>query len=613
MTDGEHRLPPLRAGRRPAGAALLRWLDDERSPRLCRVSGSPGAGKSHLLAWLVLAGTTPSTPRAQRVHAVLPAKGLSLHGAVWMLAYHLGVVARTPQELLVALEGDARRTVVCVPEIELAADPVALVTELLDPLLELEQVRLLVDAPTGSPAAAAFTAVPQPAVLDLDDPGWTDRARFESWCLKAGGDPARYPNPGAALGGSAPVTPEGLAALAARIPVRPDGSPDLVGAGQELLSDFWAAAAREGGAGRLQGDPLLLALAGPVTVTAALEGEDGTVARAWYAAGPGLIEESDPAARAAILRTRLLGVDEAAAARLATVPAPWGGVWAHWEAAAQQAGQAAGQLAGRSGWPGPVTALAPGQGPYAGLLLLADPSGAVRVVEAGAGRPQGAAAVPAPQPLRALAVTPGGTVVLLDARGGTELLPPAQPAPGLAPAALEEALGLLRAGAGAELSALTAVPGLPDAAPALGDVAGAVHWVEPGGAVRSERLHTGPVTALAGAALGGDGGADPGFPALVSGGFDGTVRLWGPGSEPMAEPADSRGCPVTAVAVAATPAGPVVAAAWSDGQVRVRYLSEPDGVWDLRLGSQVWSLALVGELLVLGLPDGLVAVRITRG
>ena len=54
----------------------------------------------------------------------------------------------------------------------------------------------------------------------------------------------------------------------------------------------------------------------------------------------------------------------------------------------------------------------------------------------------------------------------------------------------------------------------------------------------------------------------------------------------------------------------MVAAAWADGHVRVRRLADPDGVRNLRLGSAVWSLALAGELLVLGMSDGLAAVRL---
>ncbi|MFE4602683.1 hypothetical protein ACFRKE_17705 [Kitasatospora indigofera] len=598
MTTDGRRIPPLLAGRHPAGLALFGWLDDARAPRLCRVSGPPGVGKSHLLDWLATGCTRPETPAARRIRAVLPADGHSLSSAVWSLGVRLGLSARTAQELTAALAEDGRPTVICVPGLNRAADPAALVAGLLRPLLELPQVRLVVEAVTGSPGAAAFGPGPAPAVMELDDPQWTDRERFGAWCLGHGGDPGAYPNPAAALGRSELPRPAALGELAARIPVRPDGTPDLLRTEQDLLSEFWTAAAREGGAGRMQADPLLLVLAGPVAVTAALEGEDGTVVRAWWAAGPALVEQADPAQRAATLRARLLGVDEAAVARLSAVPAAWAGAWALWPSAGDA-------------WPGPVTALAAGLGAYAGQVLLAGPTGAVRTVDAATGRP-GSLLVPGPRPLRALAATPGGTVVLLDAGGRTELLAPPRPGPGLDPYALGGALDRLRAAAAGELSTLAAVPGLSGAAPAVGDVAGGVCWDEDG-EVRREQLHQGPVTALAGAAVDGDGVSDEGFPLLVSGGFDGVVRLWGPRSEPMPGPLDRREGPVTAVAAGIGAAGPVVAAAWEDGLVRVRWPDDPDGVLDLRLGSPVWSLALAGGLLVIGGPEGPVAVRLGAG
>ena len=615
MTEEGQRMPPLRAGRRPAGLALLGWLDDGRAPRLCRVSGGPGSGKSHLLAWLASACTGERPPAGRRVRAVLAATGHSPRSAVWSIAAQLGLPAATEAELLAALAADGRPTVICVPGLNRAADPARLAGRLLRPLLELPQVRLVVEAPTGSAEAAVLGGdVPQ-AVLDLDDPAWTDRAGFDRWCLRAGADPAAYPDPGAALGGPAEPVPKGLAELAGRIPAGPDGGPDLLGAGEELLSDFWTAAAREGAAGRLQADPLLLVLADPVAVTAALEGEAGVVAEAWHDAGPALIGQGDRARRAAILRTRLLGVDRAGADRLAVLPADWAGQWARWRS--------------DESWPGPVAALAAGHGRYAGQLLAADPAGAVRVLRAADGRPIGLLPVPGPRPLRALAVLPGGAVVLLDATGGLELLPPdvlaagsdadgpavrglssaAPPAPGTADAqdrALDAALAALHGAAGRRPTALAAAPGT---APAVGDATGSVYRFQDG-VVLAERLHAGPVTALAAAALGGGSPSGSGFLALVSGGADGAVRLWGPGSAPAPEPAERRDGPVTAVAVAGGPAGPVVAAAWADGLVRVRLLADPGARWELRLGSPVGALALVGESLLLGMPDGLAAVRL---
>ncbi|WP_441249522.1 hypothetical protein [Kitasatospora sp. McL0602] len=574
------------AGRQAAGLALLGWLDDEGAARLCRITGAPGAGKSHLLARLVRACTAAATPSAQRIHGVVPAAGLSLRGAVWLLGQQFHLVAHTPGELLAALARDGRRTVICVPGLDEAVDPGRLVAELLNPLLELPHVRLLVE---DAPHIPGFEAVPEPVVLDLDDQRWTDRGQFAAWCAGVGADGGQYPSPGRALG-EAPIV-EDVTALIARVPSAADGSRDLRAADEELLTRIWELAGRVADLGPLATDPVLYALARPAAVTAAVEGRDDALARAWRAAGPGLIDEPAPGVRAAVLRTRLLGVDDKAAAALAGVPGEWATRWVS---------------TGR----GAVAMAAAGPGPYTSQLLAADRDGTVRTYDSATGRRTGVVVVPGPKPLRGLAVTSGGTVVLLDSWGGAELLPAEQAWPGLEPYQLTEAIAAIRVEA-AELTAVAAIGRLPGAAPAFGDAAGAVHWAEPEETV-SAQLHRGPVTALAGVALGGGGLSEPDLPLLVSGGLDGAVQLWGPAAEPMPEPSDRRGCPVTAVAAGATAAGALVAAAWSDGVVRVRDLAAAGAVLDLRLGSEVWSMALVGTLLTLGTPDGLVTVDLRR-
>lgn len=74
------------------------------------------------------------------------------------------------------------------------------------------------------------------------------------------------------------------------------------------------------------------------------------------------------------------------------------------------------------------------------------------------------------------------------------------------------------------------------------------------------------------------------------------------------DPLDRRTGAVSAVAAADTPAGPVVAAAWADGLVRL-WRPGADGPLDLRLGSPVWALALADGLLVAGTAEGVAAVR----
>ncbi len=515
MSDGQG-IPPLRAGRRPAGAALLGWLADERSPRLCRIAGSAGAGKTHLLEWLAEGRSAEYPRQEQRVHAVLPAAGVTTRAAVWTLAHQLGLVARVPGDLLTALAETAGRTVICVHGLDRAADPGRLVAQLLNPLLRLEQVRLVVEAVDGSPEALGLTAVSEAAVLDLDQPQWTDRARFEAWCAAEGAEPAAYPNPGRALDRAGRPDVRTVAELAALVPRTAEGAPDTAAAGEQLLAELWTATVREGSTAQLLADPTLLTYAAPGAVTAALEGLDGPLVWAWDAAGPALVAEPDPAVRAALLRTRLIGLDDAAVARLGTVGAPWRAAWALWPGSSV-------------GWPGPVAGLAAGAGRYAGQLLLADPGGTVRTLDAATGTPLAGVELPAAKPLRGLTVTPGGQLVLLDAWGDLEL--PAAPGEAVDPA-LDAAAAALRGAAGATLSVLHAVPGLPAAAAALAvaDEAGSVLWHQDG-TVLGERRHQGAVTALGGAVS--EGGA-----VLVSGGLDGAVRLWSPGGGSDAEALD---------------------------------------------------------------------------
>ncbi|MEV7180604.1 hypothetical protein [Kitasatospora sp. NPDC093679] len=582
MSDGARRIPPLRAGRKPAGRALLGWLADPRAPRLCRVAGSPGAGKTHLLTWFGEACTGERLPEPQRVHAVLDGERLTVDSALWLLGRRLGHLVHSPGELITALADEGRPVVVCVPDLGRAVHPSHLVAGLLRPLAESELVRLVVEAPDGGAAAAAFgTAAGEAAVLDLDRPEWTDPARFAAWAASVGGDPAAYPSPGVA-DGSAGRPAETAAELIARVPRHPDGRPDLGAADEALLGDLWTAAAKDGSASGLLADAQLLTRARPVAVTAAMDFVNGPVPDAWTAAGPALVGEDDPAVRAAVLRTRLIGMDDTAADRLGEVPAPWRAEWAMWPGSSK-------------GWPGPVAGLAVGTGGYAGQLLLADPGGVVRTVDTPSGRPLARVALPDARPLRGLATAPDGTVLLLDAEGTAAVLPePAgQTAGG---AAAEQALHALQAAVRGELSALATTG--PQGLPAVADDTGSVHRCRPDGGTDAEKLHEGPVTALAGTAG-----------LLLSGGFDGAVRRWDAAVDgPEAEPVDRRGSQVTAVAAVDTPAGPATAAAWADGLVRLRRPGA-DGPVDLRLGSQVWALALTAELLVAGTGEGVAAIR----
>ncbi|MFJ8043482.1 hypothetical protein ACIRBX_23585 [Kitasatospora sp. NPDC096147] len=135
-------LPPLRAGRQAAGRAVLGWSEDPGAPRICRVAGAPGSGKTHLVTWPATAATTLGAPAGHRPAALLPGAGVSLDAAVWLLAEQLFLGSRTPAELLAELGRDARPRLILLWDLDRAAELVAVVRELVAPLLALPHLRI---------------------------------------------------------------------------------------------------------------------------------------------------------------------------------------------------------------------------------------------------------------------------------------------------------------------------------------------------------------------------------------------------------------------------------------------------------------------------------------
>ncbi|WP_240468164.1 hypothetical protein [Streptomyces dangxiongensis] len=120
-------------------------------------------------------------------------------------------------------------------------------------------------------------------------------------------------------------------------------------------------------------------------------------------------------------------------------------------------------------------------------------------------------------------------------------------------------------------------------------------------------MHEGDVTALA--ALDLAVSDDASVPLIYSGGADGTVRAWSPGAEPPASPVRARSCPVTALAAAASDAGPVLAVGWADGLVECHSLDD-GAVRVFRPGPPVRSLAVTSSgLLLVGTDETLVCLR----
>ncbi|MFE4599503.1 hypothetical protein ACFRKE_01435 [Kitasatospora indigofera] len=623
------------------------------------MSGGPGSGKSHLVSWLATACSAPDGPAGGRRVAALSAAGLTGESASWLLARRLGLASTTPTDLVANLRSDDRPCLLLLWDLNLACDPDR-ITELLARLLALSHVRIVADLADATTGPAALADVPAPALLDLDQPQWTDLAAFTRWYRTLAPHSAldtdtvfpnpylarlaaRTPAPVDAGGGVAatwwaalpedlrpalralaaaprPLTrtqwsalaapadvdraarllpahctteetwwlPAGLLreavtagapqldhaaamrALAAAVPRTPAGTPDLPAADPELLGLLLHHAVQADSAATLLTDPHFLVHADPAAVTAAFAAHpDSRHAAAWRAAGPSLIDTPDATVRAAVLRTRLLDHDPDAAAA-ADGPGTWRAQWATWVAPTGP----------------PLVAAALTRGAHAGYVLLADASGTLRAADLETGRITDVPANPVPPGTGSLAALADGSVVALDAQGQPLLLAgtalPVLPHPSAVTGTALAALG---------------------SHGAAGDGAGRVHWPSDPAA---QQLHTGAVTALDALPL-----SATGRPLVVSGGVDGCVRLWEPGSVPLADPVDRRGCPVVAVGVGESSGGVLVVTGWADGLVRVHRLDRPGDVVDVRPGSPVRSVHVddSGRIVVV-LADGLVSLWI---
>ncbi|WP_035841500.1 WD40 repeat domain-containing protein [Kitasatospora azatica] len=669
MTVGELRLPPLTAGRRPAGSALLGWLDDPHAPRLCLVTGVSGSGRSHLLRWLATA-CPPTAPRPnRRVHVVLDAAGLSLRGATWQLGRAFARATRTPAALLAELARLPEPPVIAVTDLQRAADVAGIANDLLGRLLTLPRLRLLVEG-------VAVPGVPEPAVLDLDDPQWTDPQRFAAWCATLGARPEEvYPSPGLALlaartTGAAPgadvcqawweavpeelrpavhalaaadrpltqrqwaalpgagdedtvrraaallpaqpgesgwrLCPERLGALVAasgpvpgpaelaaaltrQLPQAPDGALDFATADPELvqlLAEFTLSA---GSSSDLLTNSRLLLRATPATIGRVLDEAPAEVlatltGRAWDLAGPAITAVPDPGSRANVLRLHLLAEQPAPQA-----DTPWQLVWARWS---------------------PLLGMTLGQGPYEDRLLVLEPDGRLRELDRADGRevdlPRFLPEVSGAAAPDCVTCTRGGDLVLLGPAGAFRLVPP--PSVGSYRHPAQVATWIAKT-FGATLTVLAPPYGESTPGLASGDTAGYLHWFRTDGSdlPSPEPLHQGPVSALAIASVAANEDL-----LLASGGLDGQVRIWARGRQPLATPADARATPVSAIAMADTPHGPLLVAAWADGFVRLRRLTQEHPVADLLLGSPV-RFAAVDRLgrIFLATEDGILGLRLT--
>ncbi|KQX55728.1 MULTISPECIES: hypothetical protein [unclassified Streptomyces] len=551
---------PAWDGRRPVtgteaeATALLGWLTDPEAPRLCLVTGAPGSGKTALLGWLARHGPRSGRPRRRTARVLVPLAGQSALGATWTIADRLGVVARSPGDLVHALAtSEARpagRAVLLLTDLHAAAEPEAL-TRLIAELAGVGRVRLVVEARSDTPAPAVLRAERRVTLVDLDGAPDPD------------GGPERVAD--------APAGP-------AR-PLPDLSDPVAVCVADPLLvtTAYLAGAAAAGLPGTLDGPEA------PARPGENAADDHGGLRAAWMRAGQSLCREQPPAERASVLLAALGdGADPRLRPALAELAegSPWRLRWARHR----------GDLT--PPWPGPVTVLGAAGGPLEGTLLVGDRTGAVRLLHEADASPAGSLAHTVPGRVTALAPAPDGTVLLLDDRGRLHTVRGAAPRAPYLERLTEAVSATLARHPG---TALAAIAG----SVVVGDRLGSVHAFGLRG-LHQAASHSGRVTAVA--------AVDSETPFVCSGGADGTIRLWTPGRDPRPEPLAERPSPVVSVHATQTPHGPLVAAAWADGLVELR---RPEGGRTLafRPGPPVRAVAVTGAgSLLIGTDESLVCL-----
>jgi hypothetical protein len=554
--------------------ALLDWAsrDDPACPRLCLVTGGRGTGKSRLLAWL-LAGSD-SHP-ATTVHATVPARGQIALTLAWEIGRQLGYGPTGPGELLERVEADPRPLRVIIPDLHLAgrgpadlpaADPRTVVAELLAPLLSLPGVRAAVEVER----AELFPGPGRPLVLALPQgaPAFTRPDPWET-------EPDR-------------TDPRATA-----------GVRDWEQAPAAVRETALDRAVRQGTGSVLLTDPGYLAHGSAAAITAALADSRIAVPRSlrtvWASAGPVLSSaELSYSERAAVLHAAAVAVDPPLAEYLRprAEQHSWTARWTRAEL--RTAGLTLDQ----------------------GSLLVVDLIGRLHEHDPADGRPVARRPVgPGFRPVHIAAVG-ARRLLAVDAMGRLQLVPAPGAAPGTGAAdpfpdhlrdlVLRHNAAVL-AGGTAPVTAVAADRGNVAVADAGG---GFQLWsAEQGTAgARSHRAHRVPVTAIS--CLVPPGSQD-GLCLVVTGAGDGTVRLWDSRTgRSMPEPVERRNALPTALALADTGAGLVLAVAWSDRRLHLWRLSE-GRVTFVPLVRDVDALALTGDgLLVCGGTDGAFALAL---
>lgn len=602
--------PPLDEEKRAPGQRLLDWATAGEGPRLCLVRGAGGSGKSALLAWL-LAGTVGRP--GLTVHATVPSEGLTTESFAWELGRQLGYGPLSPDRLLDQVAADERPLLLLVPDLRRAgagpadlpsAAPETLVAELLEPLLALPHLRAAVEVGASGLLAAHGGA----EVVDLGEGGGdgdgdgTGQSSYVSY-----------------------ISSVSYVDLVAAVPRTVDGRPDWSQAPAPVLRRILDAALRtddQGAAARgLLADPGFLVHGSATALTATLADEripvPGRLREVWRRAAPELTAyHTDSAERAALLHAAAVATDPGLAEYLRPLAGQhwWSTVWGRPDLSVSALASVPGVegrllAAERTGRLGTYDV---GSGAMSGISGPSlDTSPGVSDASRASGASAGAAASfghPAVVRPRSLAARDARSALLLD--GSDALLPLVtedDPTTAFALGRIAEHHGA--AALAGEESLVTALGGGGIRSPyaIVGDRGGTVHvWSlgEYQDVPRSYRVHEQPVTAATCVDT-----AD-GLTLTFTAGADGSVRLWETSAEPMPVPVQQRPYRTTALAAADTPAGPVLAVAWSDGELHLWH------VFSGRVRVLPWlrgcdALALTPDgLLVIADPGGLSAVRL---
>ncbi|WP_043270881.1 hypothetical protein [Streptomyces sp. CT34] len=186
---------PYIGGRTAALRALAAWrMRWPGAPRVVVVTGSPGSGRSRLVAGflmlcdpeyrkrLPLDELDPATvPPDLPAPAVPDPRGRTAAQVLWLLADHLGLAAARTEDIFTELAAREEPVTIVVPDVDLAGpvrpanEPARLIRDVLTPLAATPTVHLLADVPRELAAGLAGAAPGgQVQIIDLDEPEWAD-------------------------------------------------------------------------------------------------------------------------------------------------------------------------------------------------------------------------------------------------------------------------------------------------------------------------------------------------------------------------------------------------------------------------------------------------------